>query len=88
MFCNRCGKIIPPSMPVINGNCPDWVCIKAPKAVPVKQKTVSKPVKVILEIPKVISMPVVAVITNRRHKVIKVRDIKFEMASKFVRPWK
>ena len=87
MFCNRCGKIIPLSMPVINGNCPDWVCIKAPKAVP-KSVKVTKFIPKTVEIPKVIPIPVVTLITNRRHKVIKVRDIKREMASKFVRPWK
>lgn len=89
MFCNRCGKIIPPSMPFVNGNCPDWACVKVPivvakpKIAVIKPpKTVLKPVKVVLEIPK----PVVSVI--KRNKPVKVRDIKREMASKFVVPWK
>lgn len=68
-------------MPVFNGNCPDWLCLKAPK-------TVSRPVKVMLSIPNVIPRPVVVVMIVSRNKVVKVRDIKFEWNSKYIRPWK
>lgn len=74
MFCNRCGKIIPPSMPVVNGNCPDQLCLKAPKTVSI--------------VPKVISRPVVVVMIIISDKSVKVRDIEFEWNSKYVRPWK
>ena len=95
MFCARCGKIITPSMPVINGNCPDWTCVKVPKVlvkpkmmVDKQTKPLSKPVKIVLETLKDIPVPMLAIRTNRLHKVIKVRDIKREMESRFVRPWK
>lgn len=88
MFCNRCGKIIPPSMTVINGMCPAWACIKAPKLVVKPKIAVTKLPKTVSKPLKVVQVPVVVVITVRRSKVIKIRDIKREMDSRFVRPWK
>lgn len=90
-FCNRCGKVVPPNVKLINGNCPDYMCIKAPRVVVKPKLEITESVKVMREPVKVIKFIEKKKVEYKKYikaKFVKNRDVAKEMTSRFVRPWK